>query len=298
MCVIQYATKPKKVLGSSGQLGNSNDQFNNPYGIVFDYNNQRMIISDERNHRLKSYDLNGQFLHSFGSQGNSNTQFNYPSQLSIHPITNQFIVADCSNNRIQMFDEKYQFVQTIGSQLLKLPCATSFSQQPPYNIVAANGNCQIHIFTPTNNNNGGYNCIRSFCSNGNGEQQVNGVFGILFDNYINNNRNRISVCDCYHHRLSIWDTNGSNFIKTVKLDDMPNSLCIDPTDESGNRYIVNCISSIQVMDGRNDKCIYSIGSSKGKAEGQFDLGYGVAVDATNAVLWACDHNNHRVQLFN
>ena len=107
------------------RLGNGNkgsaNEFNRPWGITFDSKNQRVIVSDQCNHRLQFFNRHDlTHLLSVGSKGTNLGQFNYPAGLCIQPFTNHLLLCDYSNNRMQMWsaaaddDDKIQPIYAIG----------------------------------------------------------------------------------------------------------------------------------------------------------------------------------------
>jgi len=202
-----------------GSKGNGNGQFNQPYGIINDAKNQRIIVSDSNNHRIQFFKNNEQcdYLSQFGSLGNNNGQFNNPSQLCVDPINNHIIIADSFNNRIQILNEQFEFVTVIGQGQLQYPCAVDCSLSHPHHIVIADYQHEIHLYSNShnnnNNNNSEYQLLRSFSSHGSNKDQTNRVNGICFDD----EHKRILICDCNNNRLSVWSSDGSQFIKIINM---------------------------------------------------------------------------------
>ena len=313
------------MIGTTGSSGQQDGQFNSPCGIVYDKKHKRILVAEEGNNRIQVFNpADGKFISKFGTQGNGNGQFQYPRGICLHPSNNNIIVADCNNNRVQMLNDQFQFVSMIGNNLLNNPKALDCSSLPPHSIVAADWKNQIHLFSPSsnnNNNNSDYQLVRSFCSNGSSYNQTNTVYGICFDD----EHKQIVVCDYGNRRLSIWSSDGSQFITTVNIPNNQNpcSICMDKyanhssnnNNNSVHRMIVGTNSQILVFDARKLQAlqpqqqpqqqqqgsvldvIQSIGSpTSGSKAGEFNYVFGVCVDE-NGYLWASDHYNHRIQRF-
>ena len=288
---------------------------------MYDKKHKRILVAEEGNNRIQVFNpADGKFISKFGTQGNGNGQFQNPLSICLHPSNNNIIVAEYSNNRVQMLNDQFQFVSMIGNNLLKNPCAVDCSSLPPHSIVAADYSNQIHLFSPSpnSNNNSDYQLVRSFCSHGSSYNQTNVVYGICF----NDEHKQIVVCDNSNRRLSIWSSDGSQFITTVNIPNKqyPLSICIDKyanhnsnNNRNVHRMIVGTQTQILVFDARKLQAlqpqpqqqqasvldvIQSIGSSSstGSKAGEFTNVSGVCVDE-NGYLWASDLNNHRIQRF-
>ena len=300
----------------------NNNQY--PWSVCMDkYANHS---SSNNNNRIQVFNAaDGKFISKCGTQGNGNGQFYTPRGICLHPSNNNIIVADYNNNRVQMLNDQFRFVSMIGDNLLESPQAVDCSSLPPHSIVAADDQNQIHLFSPSsnnNNNNSDYQLVRSFCSNGSSYNQTNSVYGICFDD----EHKQIVVCDFYNRRLSIWSSDGSQFITTVNIPNNQYPWCVfmdkyanhssskNNSNSNVHRMIVGTVSQILVFDARKLQAlqtqpqqqqqqgsvldvIQSIGSpTSGSKAGEFNCVFGVCVDE-NGYLWASDYSNHRIQRF-
>lgn len=71
-----------------------------PHFVAINADNH-IIVSDFHNHKIKVFDSDGTFLHSFGSNGEGNGQFNAPTGVAVDKMGN-ILVADWGNSRIQV----------------------------------------------------------------------------------------------------------------------------------------------------------------------------------------------------
>ncbi|XP_065914826.1 E3 ubiquitin-protein ligase TRIM71-like [Dysidea avara] len=102
-----------------GQSGTNNGQFQRPWGISFDANND-LYVTDYNNHRVQKFNINGTYLFQFGHCGSGNGQLSYPQGIAVH--NDKVFVADYGNCRISVFHLNGQFGHVIGSgQLLSRP---------------------------------------------------------------------------------------------------------------------------------------------------------------------------------
>ncbi|MFC2163973.1 6-bladed beta-propeller [Acidobacteriota bacterium] len=68
---------------------------------------------DTRNHRILSFDGDGELTKSFGGRGSGQGEFNFPTHIA---ADNEYIyVTDALNFRIQIFDFRGEFIRAIGS---------------------------------------------------------------------------------------------------------------------------------------------------------------------------------------
>src|SRR5947208_2401431 len=98
-----------------GTRGAGYGQFDFPWAIRFDAQNNNVIISDGYNHRLIVYDYpklkNAVLVSSAGTQQG---QLQNPRGISIQPHTNNIVVADMNSHRVQILNRYDGHVLTIG----------------------------------------------------------------------------------------------------------------------------------------------------------------------------------------
>jgi len=89
-----------------GTKGSGDDQFNGPYGVAVDDDNN-IIVADYNNHCVKVFNSNKQLTLKFGSKGTEDGQFQYPTGVTVY--NGNIVVVDQSNHRIQFFDRSGRF---------------------------------------------------------------------------------------------------------------------------------------------------------------------------------------------
>ena len=75
---------------------------------------QYFIVSDEGEHCIKVFDLEGSFVFKFGKKGNKEGEFNRPGYLSVNR-DGHLMVCDLRNNRVQLFELSGNFVTKFGT---------------------------------------------------------------------------------------------------------------------------------------------------------------------------------------
>lgn len=88
-------------------------EFQNPSGMVFDENRDRLYITDTQNHLIRVFDKDGKALFTIGKRGNGEGEFNFPSYLALDSHGRLF-VADTLNFRVQIFDQDGKFLKKFG----------------------------------------------------------------------------------------------------------------------------------------------------------------------------------------
>ena len=102
-----------KRISSIGSQGDGPGQFQFPYNIAIDSNDNLYVTSK---HKLQKFNRNGEFVKSVGSgsEGSKPGEFNFPRGVRVHQ--NRVYVCDFHNNRIQLFDLELLFITSIGTK--------------------------------------------------------------------------------------------------------------------------------------------------------------------------------------
>jgi DNA-binding beta-propeller fold protein YncE len=88
-------------------------KFNNPSGIVYDEQRERLYVSDTKNNTVRIFDKNGNSLSTIGKKGSDDGDFSAPTYLALDG-NGRLHVVDTYNGRIQIFDPEGKFVKTFG----------------------------------------------------------------------------------------------------------------------------------------------------------------------------------------
>lgn len=84
-----------------------------PTDLVYDKENNRIIIVDNDNHRLLFYTPDGTFLRELGEVGFENGQFRYPYSVALD-AKGKIYVVDVLNTQVQVFNPQGEFERIIG----------------------------------------------------------------------------------------------------------------------------------------------------------------------------------------
>lgn len=175
----------------------------NPRGLAV--RGQRLIVADDKNHRLVVLDFAGRVIRTVGSgQGARGNQFSFPFGVAVDPKGRVF-VADDINQRVLRFgpqpDYKYKARwghYGTGPGQLAYPRAIATDNSGAL-YVTNTGNDRIDVF----DNTGGL--LRSWGISGRGKGQFNAPLGVAAD--ANGVR---AVADSINGRVELLNPDGSN----------------------------------------------------------------------------------------
>ena len=102
-----------KRFSTIGSQGDRPGQFQSPYYIAIDCNNNIYVTS---RHKLQKFNRNGEFIKSVGdgSEGSKPGEFDIPQGVKVHD--NRVYVCDFHNNRIQVFDLELLFITSFSTK--------------------------------------------------------------------------------------------------------------------------------------------------------------------------------------
>ena len=204
MYVTEWEDHQVAVLDSSGKrissIGSEGDgpgQFQEPYYIAIDRNDNIYVASQ---HKLQKFNRNGEFVKSVGSGswGSKPGEFYSPCGVRVHQ--NRVYVCDLHNGRIQLFDLELSFITSFdtkgsGQGQFDRPSDLAFDSQG--NIyVSEYGNSRVQVVDP----NGHY--VRQF-DNKRGPGELNCPEGIQIAH------DCVYVSDCDNHRIAVFQLSGA-----------------------------------------------------------------------------------------
>ena len=97
-----------KMIGRKGQFGN-------PVDVVCDTTKHRILIVDNKLHKIFIYSENGDSLFTVGKRGTDDGEFNMPQAAAVDGNSNIY-VDDAFNFRIEIFDSTGTFLRKFGDQ--------------------------------------------------------------------------------------------------------------------------------------------------------------------------------------
>ncbi|MBI1920655.1 MAG: 6-bladed beta-propeller [Geobacter sp.] len=83
--------------------------------IAVDRARKRLLVADIGEHKIKVFNLSGEFQFEFGGQGEGDGEFSYPMALAVN-LAGEVVVADSMNARVQIFDGNGLFLRKFGSR--------------------------------------------------------------------------------------------------------------------------------------------------------------------------------------
>jgi tripartite motif-containing protein 71 len=263
----------------------------NPRGLAV--RGQRLIVADDKNHRLVVMDFGGRVLRTVGSgQGARGNQFSFPFGVAVDPKGRVF-VADDINQRVLRFgpqpDYKYKarwgHYGTGPGQLAYPRAIASDASGALY--VTNTGNDRIDVF----NNSGGL--LRSWGVSGRGKGQFNGPLGVGADA-----SGVRAVADSINGRVEFLNPDGS--IATSWGSPAPGPTILrSPTavafDAAGDAYVLDRrrarIFVFARATGLPARTIAAQGSGPGR------LLDPSAISIANGIVTVADTGNRRIARF-
>jgi len=112
----------QEFLFSFGSEGSENGEFNQPFGIAID-SNENIYVGDNFNNRIQKFDKSGSFLKSWGVKGSDKGEFLNINGIAIDSKDNLYVIDGDLNERVQKFTSEGIFV-TLWN--LRMPGDISF----------------------------------------------------------------------------------------------------------------------------------------------------------------------------
>ena len=104
-----------EVTRTFGKSGSRGGEFIHPTSVTGDIDGKLYIV-DNGNHRVQTFDPDGNFESAFGDHGNDEGQFKYPVGIAIDSRKDMLYISDRGNQRISMFKTNGQFVASFRSK--------------------------------------------------------------------------------------------------------------------------------------------------------------------------------------
>lgn len=190
--------KDGKFVGLFAEKQPSEKIFEGPAGMAI--RDDKVYVTDVKQHVLKIFDLNGKLLSTVGKPGRAEGQLNAPNAVTVDKEGNIY-VTDTGNQRVQVFDKDGKFVKIIngsvdgrGQSVFVNPRGVGVDDQGNVYVVN-NLTHRLHIFDKDGKTKfiiGEY---------GEGEKQFSLPNGLFVDD-----RGRVYVTDSMNQRVSIFQS--------------------------------------------------------------------------------------------
>ena len=106
-----YSLEGEEIL-RFGAWGWGEGKFRVPDAVRVDPGGTLLFVSDQRNHRIQVFDLDGVFQYTIGSFGSGPGELREPEDLTFDAEGN-LVVADGGNHRVQVFTPQGEFVREL-----------------------------------------------------------------------------------------------------------------------------------------------------------------------------------------
>ncbi len=174
-----------------GKAGSGDGQFSNPQGIAVTAG--EVYVTDDANHRVQVFDLQGNFLRKWGSSGTGDGKFKRPFGVTVDVVDanlTEVYVTEWDNHRIQVFDANGTFRRKFGNSTL--------NHQPIDVKIGPDG--LVYVSSK------GKNRIKVFQKDGTYLREFNPTYYPYAMDFLGN---RLVVANSAHHRVRIFETNGT-----------------------------------------------------------------------------------------
>ena len=203
---ISFYSQTGEKLRSFGSQGSSTGQFNLPWGVAVD-DDDNIVVADHNNDRVQKFTSDGKFIKAVEKK-----EFRHPRGIAIHPYTKHIYVVDNNNHHVFVLDSDLTFISSFGREgrdhgQFSYPQDVAFDSAG--NIyVADGGNHSIQVLTADGQ------FLRKFGKKGKGNGELNRPTGICIDSdnvvYVTeHNNHRVSVFSCEGKHLKSFGTQGS-----------------------------------------------------------------------------------------
>ena len=260
-----------------------------PFGVVINQK-EEMVVTENIGHCVSVFSPNGDKLRSFGTSGCGQGQFLDPRGVAVDGEGN-ILVAGGQNHRIQKFTSEGRFLAVVGTegsglQEFSTPIGIAFNASNNRTYVMDSGNNRVQVL------NSDLTFSSTFGKQGTGKGQFDCPCGVAC-----NSTGEVYVADTCNDRIQVFTPEGK-FLRTFGRHGQDRGKLAGPcyiavggtmvyVSEYGNNRV-----SVFTSEG---KFVTSFGR-KGAGPGKFDSPVGLAVDSSG-VVYVCDHDNHRIQLF-
>ncbi|MEA2218204.1 MAG: tripartite motif-containing protein 71 [Solirubrobacteraceae bacterium] len=263
-----------------------------PRGLTV--NGQRLLVADDKHHRIAAFDFGGRFLGAFGSgPGAGPGQLNFPFGVAVDPAGRVF-VADDLNHRVVRFGPKSAYPYKArwghyGSAPGELAYPRAIAADASGSLYVANtGNDRIDVF----DRSGGL--LRSFGASGRSNGQFNTPLGVGADA-----SGIRAVTDSVNGRVQLLNPDGS--IATVWGSVAPGPTILrNPVavafDAAGNGYVLDKRRARILVFDRATGLLSRTIASQGGGPGQLLDPSALAITAGGTISVA-DTGNERIARF-
>ena len=188
-----------------GEPGNQASQFVNPWDIAIDHDHDRILITDNGNHRVQSWSLSDQsFLSCIGHRGSGDLELHNPRGIAIDKHHRRIIITDTESHRLVFLSSiDLSFLFSVGKQgslhgEFDRPLGIAIDDDRHRIIVADSGNDRVQVLSSIDGS-----FLFEFGSRGDQPCQFNYPIGVCIAN-----QGRIIVTDYYNNRLQSFTHEG------------------------------------------------------------------------------------------
>jgi len=152
--VFDSSYKWKATLGQTGNPGNGNNQFEDPYGVFVDKDGD-IYVADKENHRVQVFSHNRKYKATLGVTDDCDQSFDHicgPLSVLVDNHSRIFVTEEWEN-KVRVFDDQYNYLTTIGGGFnsttgeFRNPSGLALDKHGTL-YVADSGNHRVQKFAP------------------------------------------------------------------------------------------------------------------------------------------------------
>ena len=285
------------VAGGNGR-GSAVNQFNFPFGLDIDHDNQSIVIADWGNHRIVEWKMgasNGNIIAGGQGRGNRLDQLRFPTDVLIDKENNSLFIADGGNGRVVRWSRRQGTTQ--GEVIVEnIDCWGLAIDHQRYLYVSDYVTDEVRRYTIGDKNG---TVVAGGNGRGNQSNQLNIPTYLFVDD-----EQAVYVSDNDNDRLMKWNK-GANQGTVVAGGQGKGSALTQLfypyglfVDTSGTIYVADSNNG-RVMrwpKGAQQGTVIVGGNGSGNAPNQLDYPRALSFDR-DYNLYVADRVNHRVQRF-
>jgi len=296
----------------AGGGGSADGQLNKPFGVAFNHNGSRFVVSDTDNNRIQVFGISGSTIThqvSFGALGSGNGQFNKPCGVSFSPDGARLVVADMNNHRIQVLGIAGNTISHQvsygdvggGSGQFRFPYGVAFSPEGGRLAVVDKNNFRVQVMGIAGNVI--THQVSYGAKGGSGDGQFRAPRGVAYSP----DGRRLIIAEYDNHRVQLLAIDGKSVTHIASFGEFGSGAGQFYQPFGGVAYSPDG-KTVAVADTTNDRiALLGVDGASitfkatfgvpGSGDGALSRPYGVAFSPDGLRLAVSDAYNHRIQIF-
>ena len=133
---IAVFSQEEELVRTFGSWGGGKGEFKFPYGVAVSPDDHHLYVSDNNNHRVQIFTLEGRYVREFGTD-----QLKCPIDLTV-TLDGSVLVADRNYNCVAVFDKKGKLVHSIA---VEDPTGLAIDSRGDLLVTSSRNKCVYYI---------------------------------------------------------------------------------------------------------------------------------------------------------